>query len=202
MTRARRSLVATLALGAVLAAHTAGAGPVADQLKTKVDAVIKTLEDPALKNKTEERRAAIRAISNQTFDWQEMAKRSLGRHWQGRSDQEREEFVKLFQNLIEAAYISKIESYSGEKVDYAAESVDGDQATVRTKIITKRGQEVPIDYRVLRRSERWMIYDVSIEGISLVSNYRTQFDRVITTSSYQELVKKIKNQELLRKEGA
>ncbi len=172
----------------------AWAGAPTDQLKGSIDRVIKILEDPALKldNKEKERRAAVRKVANDIFDFSETAKRSLARHWQNRSDKEQEEFVKLFGDLLERSYISKIELYGGEKIHYMGEALDGDLATVKTKIITKQGSEVPIDYRLLRRGERWLVFDLSIEGVSLISNYRTQFNKIIQISSYQELIKKMR----------
>lgn len=188
---ARAAAVALVVLGL---ARVAGAGSAGDQLKPEIDRVLATLENPLLKGerKSQERRQAIRSITDGIFDWAEMAKRSLGQHWAGRTEAERQEFVALFRNLIERAYISKIEGYAGEKLAFVGEAVDSDQATVRTKIITRQNQEVPIDYRMNRRGDRWRIYDVNIESISLISNYRTQFDGIIRTSSYEELVRKIK----------
>ena len=183
--------VALLILGP---APDATAGPASEQLKPEIDRVVATLENPALKGerKSQERRQEIRSITDGIFDWTEMARRSLGQHWAGRTEVERREFVTLFRNLLERAYISKIEGYGGEKLAFVGEAVDGDQATVRTKIVTRQNQEVPIDYRMSQQGDRWRIYDVTVEGISLVSNYRTQFDGIIRTSSYEDLVKKIK----------
>ena len=179
----------------VLIAGPAKAGEPTDQLKPEIDRVVKVLEDPALKGegKTAARRQALRAITDVVFDWQEMSRRALGTHWQGRSDAERTEFVGLFRDLIEHAYASKIESYSGERVSFSGDSVEGDQATVRTRLTTTKGQEVPVDYRMLKRDGRWRIYDVGVEGVSLVANYRTQFNQIIRTSSYEELVRKLKS---------
>ncbi len=197
MIRCRRLLVTASVLVAVFAGRDALAGPPTEQLRTEIDRVVKTLDDPALKGdaKTLERRTRVRAIANDIFDWAETAKRSLARHWQPLSDVQREEFVKLFGDLLERSYISKIELFGGEKILYVAESVDGDQAVVRTKIITKQGTDVPIEYRMLRRGDRWLVYDVVIESVSLISNYRTQFNKIIQTSSYQELVKKMKTKQ-------
>lgn len=198
MARHSRIVVAAAAaLFAMLGAQPAQAGPATEQLRTQIDQVIKTMEDPSLKApaKTSERRQALRKLSDGIFDWTEMAKRSLGRHWQARTEAEREEFVKLFADLIEQSYISKIEQYSGEKINYARETATGDQATVRTTMITKQGQEVPVDYRMIRRGDRWLIYDATVEGVSLVNNYRTQFDRIIQTASYQELVSRLKSRQ-------
>jgi phospholipid transport system substrate-binding protein len=177
-----------------LTANPAGAGAPTEQLRGSIDRVMKTLDSPTLKGegKAGDRRTAVRKIANDIFDFGEIARRSLGRHWQARSDKEREEFVGLFGDLLERSYISKIELYGGEKIVYTGERVDGDVAAVNTKIVTKNATEVPIEYRLLRRGERWLVYDVSIEGVSLVSNYRTQFNKIIQTSSYGELVKKMK----------
>ena len=191
-TRLRHAVVAALLV--VLPAAPGWAGPPTEQLKGSIERVIKTLENPGLKGdaKSAERRIAVRKIANDIFDFAEIARRSLGRHWQGRTDKEREEFIVVFSDLLERSYISKIELYGGEKIVYAAERIDGDTATVSTKIVTKNGSEVPIDYRVLRHGDRWLVYDVSIEGVSLVSNYRTQFNKIIQTSSFAELLKKMK----------
>lgn len=194
MTWYRVLLVAWAMLIGLLTAWSAMAGPPTDQLQPAMEQVIRTLEDPALRGpeRTAERRRALRAATDEVFDWTEMARRALGRHWQERSPAEQEEFVALFRDLIERAYAERIERYSGEKVRVAGEVVEGDQATVRTRIATK-GQEVPVDYRLIRRGDRWRVYDVAVEGISLVANYRTQFNEVIRASSYQELVRKLKS---------
>ena len=194
MTRYRGLLVTAIAVAALFAGKDAWAGPPTEQLKVEIDRVVKMLEDPALKvdGKAVERRVRVRSIANDIFDWAETAKRSLARHWQPLSDAQREEFVKLFGDLLERSYISKIELYGGEKIVYVGESVDGEQAIVRTKIVTKQGTDVPVEYRMLRRGDRWLVYDVVIESVSLVSNYRTQFNKIIQASSYQELVKKMK----------
>jgi phospholipid transport system substrate-binding protein len=166
----------------------------------QVDRVLKLLDDPALKapDKANERRVAVRKVAEDIFDFGETAKRSLGRHWAARTPQERDEFTKLFGDLLERSYISKIELYGGEKIQYVGDRIEGDTAIVQSKLLTKSGGEVPIDYRMLRKGDRWLVYDVVIEGVSLVSNYRTQFNKIIQTSSYQDLVKKMKtrNEEL------
>jgi phospholipid transport system substrate-binding protein len=197
MTGYRRVLIAAAVLTALVVGREALAGPPTDQLKSEIDRVLKTLDDPSLKgdSRIAERRTRVRAIANDIFDWAETAKRSLARHWAARTPAEREEFVKLFGDLLERAYVSKIELYGGEKIQYLGETIDGDLALVRTKIITKQGTDVPIEYRMLRRGDRWFVYDVVIENVSLVSNYRTQFNKIIQTSSYQELVKKMRTKQ-------
>jgi phospholipid transport system substrate-binding protein len=196
MIRARMIGVAVAALVALLA-PVAGAGVPTDQLKGAIERVVKTIENPALKGESRapERRAAVRKIANEIFDFGEIARRSLGRHWQGRTDPEHEEFVSLFADLLERSYISKIDQYGGEKIVYTGEKVENDISLVSTRIITKNGTEVPIDYRLLKRGDRWMVYDVSIEGVSLVSNYRTQFNKIIQTASYAELIRRMKSKQ-------
>jgi len=188
--------IAAAALAALLVggALVAMAGPPTDRLKPEIDKVVATLENPALKgeSKTAERRQALRSITDSVFDWNEMAKRALGRHWAARTPAEQQEFVSLFRDLLERAYVSKIERYAGEPITYVGEVADGDLTTVRTKITTRQNQEVAIDYRMFKDGDRWRVYDVLIESISLVNNYRTQFDGIIKTSSYDELVKRLK----------
>jgi phospholipid transport system substrate-binding protein len=169
------------------------AGPATDQVKGTVDQVLKILTDPTLKGETkvQERRAKIRQVVLQRFGFTEMSKRSLGRYWSERTPEERTEFVRLFTDLLERAYIDRVDGYTGEQVVYLGESIDGDYSEVRSKIVTKRNQEIPILYRLQKNNANWEVYDVIVEGVSLVNNYRTQFSKIIRTSSYQELVKKM-----------
>ncbi|HEY7433782.1 MAG TPA: ABC transporter substrate-binding protein [Methylomirabilota bacterium] len=193
-----RVMLVSLAAVAVLAPAPARAGAPTDQLKSSVEQIVRVLEDPSLRPeaRARERRAAIRKEAEVVFDFSETAKRALGRHWQGLSEKDRQEFTSLFTDLIERAYISKIERYSGERIAYAGEAVDGALATVRTRFVTKQGTEIPVDYRMQQRGERWLVYDVSVEGVSLINNYRTQFDKIIQTSSYAELLRKMKAAEV------
>jgi len=186
-------LALTLALG--LTAPAAWAGAPMEQLKAQVDRVLKLVDDPALRDKPKDKRVAVRRIADDIFDFGETAKRSLGRHWAARTQAERDEFVKLFGDLLERSYISKIELYGGEKIQYVGDKIEGDQASVLSKLLTKTGTDVPIEYRMLKKGDRWLVYDVIIEGVSLVSNYRTQFNKIIQTSSFAELVKKMKSRQ-------
>jgi len=189
-----RALIALAAVLALLVARDAVAGAPTDQLRGSIDLVLKIVTDPELKKeaRTAERRRRIRAVVNQIFDFTEISQRSLGRHWQARPPAEREQFVALFGDLLENAYITKIESYSGEKIQYPGDVIDGDLAIVKTRIVTKQQTEIPIDYRMFLNGGRWAVYDVSIEGISLIGNYRTQFNAVIQRSGYPDLVAKLK----------
>ncbi len=197
MAVARRGLMLAAGVLLLLAPTRAWAGAPTDRLKAEIDRVLEVLEDPELKKpgKVRERRAAVRRIADGIFDFGETAKRSLARHWAARTPAEREEFVRLFADLLERSYLSRIELYGGERISYLGETLDGDQAMVHTKLVTKGGSEIPVDYRMLRRGDRWLVYDVVIEGISLIANYRAQFNKIITTSSYQELVRRMKTKQ-------
>jgi phospholipid transport system substrate-binding protein len=177
-----------------LTAGDAVAGPPTDQVRGSIDRVLQILSDPELKKdaRTTERRTAIRTVAGEIFDFSEISQRSLARHWATRTPAERQEFVRLFGDLLEQSYITKIEAYSGEKIQYAGEVPDGDQAVVKTRIVTKQGPEIPVDYRMFVRDSRWRAYDVNIEGVSLVANYRTQFNTVIQRAGYPDLVAKLK----------
>jgi len=165
-----------------------------EQLKGSIDKIIPILEDPTLKGdaKLKERRAAIRRVASDVFDFTESARRALGPHWERRTAEERQEFARLLGDLLERAFASRLEQYAGERIQYTGESVDGNLATVKTTIITKSGAELPVDYQVLRRGDRWFVYDVWIEGVSLMNNYRVQYNKIIQTSSYEDLVRKLK----------
>jgi phospholipid transport system substrate-binding protein len=189
-----RALRNVLALLLLLAAPPAFAGAPTDQLKASIDRVIKVLDDPALKVEANaaRRRAAIRQVAENIFDFREAARRALGRHWEALPEQDRQEFTRLFADLLERSYVTRIEQYSGERITYSGDSVDADLATVKTRFTTKKGTEVPIDYRLLRQGDRWLVYDVAVEGLSLIANYRGQFSKIIETSSYQDLVRRMK----------
>jgi len=195
------NILRALTLTAILALVTAGtavAGEPTDQVRRSVGEVLEIVQSqpdgPA-------RRTAVRQAANRLFDFEETAKRALGPHWQQRTPAEHEEFVRLFSDLLEAAYVGKIDLYQGEKITYVGETVDGDQATVKTRIVTKQGNEVPVDYRLLREMDGWRVYDVIIEGVSLVANYRTQFNKIIQTSSYDDLVKRMRAKDFSAPEG-
>jgi phospholipid transport system substrate-binding protein len=154
---------------------------------------MKVLQDPALEQT--QRRAEIRAIALEAFDVTEAARRTLGPHWPKRTPAERQEFIGLFQGLLERGYLSRIGEYGGESVQYVGERIEGEYATVRALIVTQKGTQVPVEARVLRQGDRWRMYDVLIENVSLIASYRSQFDRVIRTSSYEELVHRLKARE-------
>jgi phospholipid transport system substrate-binding protein len=174
------------------------AGEPTVQVKQTVDAVLDVLRNKELKKpeKTEQRRTKIRQVVSGRFDFAEMAKRSLAQHWKKRTPEEQKEFVPLYTDLLENTYIRKIERYENEKVVYLDEKIEGDHATVKTNIVTTKNAEIPIEYRLLKEGDQWKAYDVVIEGVSLVNNYRNQFNNIIRSGSYEELVKRLKNKAL------
>jgi phospholipid transport system substrate-binding protein len=174
------------------------AGPAGEQVKQTVDRVVAIVADPALKGeaKQQERRRKLKEILYASFDFNEMAKRSLGSHWQKRSPEEQKEFVQLFTEVLESAYLDKLESYKGEKVRYLNERQEADFAEVSTKVIDGKGEELSLNYRLHSVNGDWKVTDVVVENISLVNNYRAQFNRVLAKSSYGELVQAMKQKKL------
>jgi phospholipid transport system substrate-binding protein len=173
----------------------AQAGEPQEKVRETVDAVLAVLQDKSLQGEenTGKRRAKMRQAVFQRFGFEEMAQRALGQYWPKRTPAEKKEFVTLFSDLLERSYITKIESYTGEQqVLYTKESIDKDHASVRTEIVVQRDANVEVVYQLLRRDGSWQVYDVVIEGVSLVNNYRTQFNNVISRESYEALVKKLK----------
>jgi phospholipid transport system substrate-binding protein len=188
--------LAGLALVGLTLTHAeAGAGLPTDQIKTTVDRAVAVLKDPKLKPaaKTQERREQLKQILFARFDFTEMAKRSLGANWRRRTPQEQDEFVHLFTDVLERAYAGIIESYSDEKIVYLYEKIDGSYADVNSKIVTAKGEEYSIGYKAQLAGNEWKVYDVVAENISLVNNYRSQFTRVISKFSYEELVRRLKD---------
>lgn len=185
---------AAIALLLLAAPAPVRAGEPTGQIRDAIEQGIAVVKDPNLAGKgmQAERRARLREAVAPYFDFREMAKRSLGIYWKARSPSEREEFVRLYQELLENSYAGKIESYQGERIVYGKETVDPPYAVVRTEIVTMNGQEIPVKYMLLLKGNRWRIYDVVIEGISLVNNYRSQFGSILQKSSFQELMRKLK----------
>ena len=186
-----KTSIGLLAFFSIVLTPAAWAGVPTEQLRGSVDKVLKLVGDAASRGEPPaDRRAALRKVADDIFDWEETARRSLGTHWHQRTPAEREEFVHLFALLLERSYMSKIELYDGEKIGFAGDTVDGNQAVVRTRVVDKHGSELGINYRMLRRGgERWKVYDVEIEGVSLVANFRTQLNNLLRRSSYSEVVR-------------
>ncbi len=188
-----RTLALILTLNLTLAVAPAMAGRPTEVVKATIDEVTRLLTDPALKSpaRRTQRRHMVKSVIDRHFDYEEMAKRCLGASWRSLNAGQRAEFVRLFGELLEASYYDKIERYTDEKISYTAENLDEDFAEVRT-VIVRRNDRIPMDYRLLNKSSDWMVYDVVIEGVSLVSNYRSQFGRVVSESGYPELVRRLR----------
>lgn len=194
-----RFVVAGALLGVCLASPAFAASPT-EQLRAGIDRILGTFGDASLKSAdAAERRLRVRAIAAEIFDWGETARRALGHHWPTLTDDQRQEFVRLFRSHLEHAYLSRLDLYHGERINYAAESVDGDQAMVRTKVlsapdalVSQQRSAIGIDYLMIRRGDRWQVYDVVLEGVSVVSNYHKQFDAIIHRSSWEGLLTRMK----------
>jgi len=169
-----------------------GATPT-DSIKETTNKIMGILADPGLlpPEKAGERKQKIRDAVDERFDWEEMSRRALGRHWQKRTAQEREAFTTMFAKLLEGAYMQKVANYSGEKVNYEGEQLDGDYGAVTVKIFTSKNEEIRVEYRLKKKDDSWLVYDISIEGVSLVNNYRTQFNNILRNASFQELMKRL-----------
>ena len=182
-----------LLLGFILIGS-AHAGEPLDVVKGAADRAVQILKDPKLlsKDKKKERVELLRGAVEPIFDFEEMAKRSLGPHWRRRTPAEQQEFVKLFQEFMEKVYSDKLDLYEGEKIVFGKETIDQDFAQVESTIINNKGETISIIYKLRRADTKWKVYDAVVENISFINNYRSQFDRVIKSSSYEELVKRLK----------
>src|SRR5687768_11033822 len=186
--------VAALTFVLALAPGSVSAGGPSEDLNHGIERVFASLRDPDLQapDKATERRLAVRRIAEEIFDFEETAKRSLGRHWQDRSPEERQEFVRLFTELIDRAYLRRVDRYDGEQVVIVSDAVEGNQAVVHTRIVTRDKSEIPVEYLMHRTGEdRWRVWDVKIAGTSLVASYRAQFNKIIHAESYGDLVKRL-----------
>jgi len=180
----------------VSATSQAQAGEPQEKVRETVNAVLAVLQDKSLQgpDNTDRRREKMRQAVFQRFGFEEMAQRALGQYWQKRTPAEKKEFIALFGELLERSYVNKIETYTGEQmVQYTKETIDKDgYASVHTAVVNKRDLNVEVVYRLLQRDGNWQVYDVIIEGVSLVNNYRTQFHNIVSQESYEALVKRLK----------
>ena len=175
------------------AAGTATAASPTETVQTAVQQVFSQPGGPAVKTvSTAQRRADIRKITESLFDFNEMSERSLGGAWTQASPAERQEFIRLFSTLIATAYMGRIEQYAGEPITYVGERVDGDEAAVQSRVVTPKGSEVGIEYRMYRSAGRWTVYDIYVDGISLVGSYKSQFNRIIQRGSFADLLKQLR----------
>jgi phospholipid transport system substrate-binding protein len=192
MRRTLMTLTAALLLG--LTASVAVALTPTETVKSRVDEALQSLSQTANPGAeaSERRRADIRRAADTLFDFPDMSRRALGRHWTDRTPAEREEFTRLFTDLIARTYIGKIDRYAGESIAYVGERVDGDEASVRSQVVTAKGSQIPVEYRLHRANDMWSAYDVLIENVSLVGTYRSQFDRIIKAESFADLLRRLR----------
>lgn len=169
------------------------AGVPTEKIKQTTEKIIAVLKDPDLQGpaKTQERNKKLREVADERFDWEEMAKRTLGKYWNERTPEEKKIFVPLFTTLLERSYLDKAQGYSGEKVNYTGESIDGKYGVIDVKILTNQGQEIAVSYKMKNKNDDWFIYDIVAEGVSLVNNYRVQFNSILVQSPYAVLIKKL-----------
>jgi len=193
MIRVVHHLAAVVVAAVVLLAAVAEAAGPTDVVRKHVDQALEVLARPAQGEAgVAQRRESIRQIAREVFDFPDMARRTLGQHWKQRSAEERERFTRLFTALLERAYFSRIDSYhQGNSVKYLGEEVNGQTATVKTHVVTDKGSTIPVDYQMHQADNRWRIHDVKVEGVSLVANYRAQFNKVIVSSSFEELLRRL-----------
>lgn len=192
----------TLAAWFLIAAAAANQAVVAprDVVQNAVTRVLTVLESgkpatdgaPTPRSTLERAQAEVRRAAQELFDFDEISRRALSRHWVGRTKAEQHEFVTLFSDLLERSYVGKIGAYAGEKIVITGEVLDGDYATVKSRVLTKSRGETALDYRLHLTDGRWRVYDVVVDGVSLVSSYRTEFNRVIQSSSYDELIDRLR----------
>ncbi len=193
MRRALMNMTAAL-LVCLTAATAVQAMTPTETVKSRVDQALQGLSQTAgtTPESAERRRVEIRRAADSLFDFTDMSRRALGRHWADRTATEREEFVRLFTDLIARSYIGKIDRYAGEAIAYTGERVDGDEASVRSQVVTAKGSQIPVEYRLHRVNEGWSAYDVLIENVSLVGTYRSQFDRIIKAESFADLLRRLR----------
>jgi phospholipid transport system substrate-binding protein len=201
----RPVVLAILTAALTIGTHPAGSQPKAptdqtgplDLVRTSVARVLAIVQAPrAAASDGGQRRVEIRRVARGLFDFDEMARLTLARHWKDRSPQEQEEYVRLFTDLLERSYLTTIENYAGEKITFLGESVTGPYAQVRSRITTDRRVEISIEYRLIESGARWVVYDVILDGVSLVSNYRSQFNTIIRTSSFADLLVKLRSKQI------
>ena len=195
-----KAFMAWLLVASAVAAPTMGPREIVQAAVSRVVVAIQRADlessDPSHPSRLamEQRRLEVRRIAADLFDFDEISRRALSRHWTARGPEEQAEFVRLFTDLLERTYLGRIESYSGEKIVYMGETVDGPFATVRSKVVARRRGETPIDYRLHLRDGRWKVYDVLIDHVSFVATYRSEFGRILQKEPYAALVERLRKQ--------
>jgi phospholipid transport system substrate-binding protein len=194
-----KAFVAWMLVASAVAAPVAGPREVVQEAVSRVVTAIQRAEidtdaPQVQRQMRQQRRLELRRVAAALFDFEEISRRALSRHWAARTSEEQAEFTRLFTELLERTYVGRIESYAGETIVYLGEVVDGSFATVRSKVMTRRRIETPLDYRLHLREGRWKVYDVLIDHVSFVSTYRSEFARIIQKESYAALVERLHKQ--------
>jgi|SRR5689334_7915122 phospholipid transport system substrate-binding protein len=190
-------IVLLMGLGLLLGAcpTPAVAGAPSEQLASQIDRVLAVLGDPALKgdDKSAPRRQAVRRVTDELIDWNEMGRRALGEYWKTLADTERSAFVTLFTELLNRAYLKSVDRYDGEKIVVTGDSVEGDRAVVQARVVGRDGQAgTPLDFSMLRDGERWRVWDIRLQGTSMVGGYRAQFARLLQAESYDTVLRRLR----------
>jgi phospholipid transport system substrate-binding protein len=191
-----KSLAAWFLVAIVAASPTTPPREVIEAAVARVVALADEMPDPAGRADLERYRGEVRQIAVGLFDFEEMSRRALGRHWAARTPAQRAEFVKLFTDMLERTYVGRIESRAVDRIAYVGESLDGAYAVVRSRITSRKRTETSLDYRLHLDEGRWKVYDISVDGVSFVSTYRSEFNRIIQSSSYASLVDRLRGQRL------
>jgi len=193
-----KALVAWLLVAGAVSGSAVGPRDVVQSAVSRVILALQKADvdtpEPNRRLVAEQRRIEIRRVATDLFDFDEISRRALSRQWTSRTPEEQAEFTRLFTDLLERSYIGRIEAYSGEKIVYLGEIVDGPFATVRSKVITRRNTETPLDYRLQLKDGRWKVYDILIDNVSFVSTYRSEFSRILQRESYAALVERLRKQ--------
>ena len=190
-------IVVLMGLGLLLGAcpTPAVAGAPSEQLASQIDRVLSVLGDPSLKgdDKVAPRRQAVRRVTDELIDWNEMGRRALGEYWKTLADTDRSTFVTLFTELLNRAYLKSVDRYDGEKIVVTGDSVEGDRAVVQARVVGRDGQAgTPLDFSMLRDGERWRIWDIRLQGTSMVGGYRAQFARLLQAESYDTVLRRLR----------
>jgi len=172
----------------------AWAGKAIDQIRETSDRILVILDKDSLKGveNTDQRNRMIKELISERFDWEEFSKRTLAQHWNEQTTKDKEEFIALFGTLLERTYKDRVTNHSIGKVIYDEEVLNGNYGLVRVRIITLEQKEYPVTYKVLLKGNDWLVYDISVAGISLVNNYRVQFRDILRKSSFQELLARLR----------
>jgi phospholipid transport system substrate-binding protein len=190
------ALAVAFSLGLLFSARTpAVAGQPADQLAFQIDRVLAVLGDPAFRgdDRSTPRRQAVRRVTDELIDWNEMGRRTLGAHWQTLPDGDRTAFVTLFSELLKRAYLKNLDRYAGEKIVVTGDSLDGDRAVVQARVVGRDGHNgMPLDFAMVRDGDRWRVWDIRMQGTSMVGGYRAQFARLLQTETYDTVIRRLR----------